>query len=1173
MPGAFGVGSDTVGNNLKKRRQNVGGAFGPQGGSFVGQARGTFSAAPATAGRQQYQNIAAQHKTSVSTDVPPPPPPPPPLAAGATSDNVNSLLETRLGDQIQSGRDLSNDVVTQSLLADYGASAEKAREQTVSNLSSLGLLRRSLNTADVLGEFESGVLRGEAGIRANRAQQLEGLEQQDVQNALALSQTAGQQAEAGARLGLDRLRLSEEAQSDELYRQLQRDLLATAGTQAKAARDAQYGENLLQRQAQTARDTALGEQQTARDLALAGFQTARDTAAFGQQTSFQTAANTAQTERDMALAGYQTARDTAAFAQQTALQTAGTTAQTERDSALAGFQTARDTAQFGENVLARTSAEQQALYGRNLQERIANNALAEATAARVGSQGLQRSALDEQIAAREAANRLSGRQQNLSERATMAGLTGVVGGGAVTAASLGMRDAIQNFRAREGFATPDERAAVERQVAEAFTKQTGRQPTPEEVNDLFGFRTVNPGGTQTLQAQQLAQQTQDAQAARDLQTTLQTAQFGENQLARAEVGRQAAFDRSMQRSQALGRFGDDETLAAQQLAQQETLADADRLARTQLASLDRGLTREQDAGKVMVPGLGWTDTIQAKQLAQQASEGQAERDARAELQTETLDAQGRQAALDRGFQRSESGLDRSELERERKLRQTLATQGNRFQLDLRGAELGAQASEAVLQRQFAGDQAQAERQRLITESTRDRDLDIQRLLEGQRQFDVAGGRQESQFDAEQRRLINEGTLNRGLEIGRLEAGAEQNRLQREFLGQESQLAAQRGLTAQTQQNRFNLDLRGAELEFAGTQAGLDRAQQDRQFGQGQQLTREQLTGQIFGQGPGRAPTESLAARQLAQQGGQFDQTIAEQRAGRLQQGRQFGEGQELAREELTGRIYDPQTGRYTTSLAQQAGARQGDQFDRTLEEQVAARGQQAQQFGASQNLAREELTGQIQTDPRSGPTQSLASRQLDEVREGRLQQGRQFGDSQQLAREELTGRIINPQTGRPEFSLGREQLGQQNRQFNAADALAREQALGRVAFEQGGQRYTTLDQRAVDSANTFQEAGITGQFKGQDTLQQRLANEAQRSGRLDELLNLLGVDIAASTAGNTGVRRTLSPFIDEFSNNLGGGITPRPIVNNTPDAGLTQEEILRRQALAARLSKTRSVEI
>ena len=47
------------------------------------------------------------------------------------------------------------------------------------------------------------------------------------------------------------------------------------------------------------------------------------------------------------------------------------------------------------------------------------------------------------------------------------------------------------------------------------------------------------------------------------------------------------------------------------------------------------------------------------------------------------------------------------------------------------------------------------------------------------------------------------------------------------------------------------------------------AQQGRQFGQGQQLAREQLTGQVALGGPSTGPTQSLAAQELAQRGGQF----------------------------------------------------------------------------------------------------------------------------------------------------------------------------------------------------------------------------------------------------------------------------------------------------------------
>ncbi len=223
------------------------------------------------------------------------------------------------------------------------------------------------------------------------------------------------------------------------------------------------------------------------------------------------------------------------------------------------------------------------------------------------------------------------------------------------------------------------------------------------------------------------------------------------------------------------------------------------------------------------------------------------------------------------------------------------------------------------------------------------------------QFDVARKRAQQQAaqavqgqqEALQRKFASLGNLQSGAAIKQQQLAAEKGQEQLQGVNEgidAAEMADQQRKQELAQQQQFAREERLGSQEFAGGQSALARALQESQFG-------KSLAEQVAG----RTQQGEQFGLSLANQKDQFGQSLGEQKAGRIQQGEQFGK-----------------------SLGEQVQARlqQGSQFGQSLKEQQAGRTQQNQQFYAG---VEEQKAGRLQTG-------DLARAQMK-------QQGEQFGQS------------------------------------------------------------------------------------------------------------------------------------------------------------------------------------
>jgi hypothetical protein len=129
--------------------------------------------------------------------------------------------------------------------------------------------------------------------------------------------------------------------------------------------------------------------------------------------------------------------------------------------------------------------------------------------------------------------------------------------------------------------------------------------------------------------------------------------------------------------------------------------------------------------------------------------------------------------------------------------------------------------------------------------------------------------------------------------------------------------------------------------------------------------------------------DERSRNELAQQKYQFNKSLAEQVAGRQQQGSQFG--QTLA-EQVASR--GQQGSQFGQSLAEQVAGRkqQGSQFGQTLDEQIASRNQAGSQFNQTLDFEKEQWKWSLDEFKRmlaslgGGSTAALPSVPLDHSR-------------------------------------------------------------------------------------------------------------------------------------------------------------------------------------------------
>ena len=330
-------------------------------------------------------------------------------------------------------------------------------------------------------------------------------------------------------------------------------------------------------------------------------------------------------------------------------------------------------------------------------------------------------------------------------------------------------------------------------------------------------------------------------------------------------------------------------------------------------------------------------------------------------------------------------------------------------------------------------------------------LGIEAELDRRRQAAMQQAMQLRQLQAGQEESAAERGLREGMAVGRV--GGADTLAAQELAQRGGQIAGAQSLAERqlSQQDRQF----AAELAERGALTREQLAQQGRQFGQGQQLAREQLTGQVALGGPSTGPTQSLAAQELAQRGGQFAAGQQLARDQMSQQARQFGQGQQLAREQLTGQVAlgGPSTGP-TESLA----ARQLDLGERGLEADIAARMAQ--------------MTGYIPSGGMGAPMTTLA------------RQAQEAGITSQQLRDQLASRQVGLSEAEL-FGFDRpEQPGLQGRSTMAQRALAQDIAASEAAMGSQALR----DELAEAQLYGFERTDQPG-LQGRTTMAQRALAE------------------------------------------------------------------------------------
>ena len=567
-------------------------------------------------------------------------------------------------------------------------------------------------------------------------------------------------------------------------------------------------------------------------------------------------------------------------------------------------------------------------------------------------------------------------------------------------------------------------------------------------------------GADTLARDALQQEARQAGLSRDLAreelygrttTGYERAMGGAQTLAAQEATRertsredQARLDRELAREELMG-FREidgrrEQTLAASEAGAQRRLTEAEgrreREARATEAGLSRDLAREELYG-------GYTtqyDREMGRVGTLAKTEGAAERRSREAMQQAQFDQETTQADLARTLAREELYGSANPMEWDR----TLASTGQRAQIAAERRRLDEMEAAGLSQREIAlRQQDEMERSALIREGFEGRRLDeveraalVQEGFEGRR-VGVAEAARRDQVAQERRRMalaeqemyggaeeISLDTLNidPGLEMAVGRDTAIRQALQQQLGREPSQdeLAAVTG--GRSIRGRETLAARESRVgrDFTGEQAELDRELTRGEAALDRGLTREGTTEQsrlqennLYGRelseaersmiASGRGGPSTVAARDLTQQGEQFDRELTDRRE-------QADLQRILMREEMYGTA-DPM-GQTGETLA----AREGREARRLGRDEIASREGLAarditsreEQNRLQRTLAREELYGgpEGMVDYRAG---TLASREADrdyrlraELGRGGLEVDR---DRVSLAEEELYGGV------------------------------------------------------------------------------------------------------------------------------------------------------------------------
>jgi len=590
----------------------------------------------------------------------------------------------------------------------------------------------------------------------------------------------------------------------------------------------------------------------------------------------------------------------------------------------------------------------------------------------------------------------------------------------------------------------------------------------------------------------------------------------------------AAQSLALQEGQALGKIGDQDTLAREAQREDRDLQailgqaqinqqTAERTSRVSESALDRtatsGLQQSQfDEAKLEREarvGESQSDReLRAIQSQQQynlaTSEGAAERQSRADLQQ----AQFGEGAKGREFQQTESTRDRE------------------FQMQMRASELEAQGVQADEARKLAREELYGG----VT-SAEDRARGAKTLASSGQAADIA---------AETRRLDEmdrAGVSQRGLaerELTQRSAMADQQRaLDREQLygramtreeqmsglgyaggtlgSQELEQAAtqadlQRGL-AREELYGYREVAGGRESTLGASEAGRDRALRQQELDQRGELAGADITSregmaaeqrrlgreELYGTATRRQGEESIARTQSREDlalRGELGRGQLEVGRGQLAESRTAGAaGRRLAEAEVYGRGQGGQT-----LAAREAAASRGLQGeDLALRRDLGERG--LGQESRRMDIAETEMYGQGQGGKTLAAREAAAGRTFERG-ERALDRGVTTGEGQAnrgLAREELYGSASRRQG---ETSLASQDLG-------LRQELGRGELEERVAAGQAGR---TQDRRRTDLAT----AELYGRGQGQDaaygdTLQSRLAGEDSDRYRREEERTAIGM--------------------------------------------------------------------
>ena len=863
------------------------------------------------------------------------------------ASDTNTALGTALRQDINRNvSDVGADPIRQAELLRYNQQAEKARQRQLQELNQAGIIR-SGGRVDLMGEFDAGVLQGQAdidarayqrGLNERRASLGQGLDFSGLTNQQTLDRQALQnsirqgnisQGFTGATIAQNQARQSGEL--DLALRQLNQE-----GSQF--GRGLEQELTLQNRQLGFDRTQGQEERQLKRDL---------QAGEIGQQAAER---NLRQRLSEAELTGQLSSQNPNQSPVETLLgrQTQAALDREEFDAFLRSQQIGEQKRQFDvsqraaaeESAAARDFARQEAATGRgfaggqadldrgqltaerNLRQRLSEAELTGELASAYPGQSNQETLAAKQLAERGAERSFEEQQAALDRIQGQSLLSRQLN----SAANLSAAD--RRFRTEEG--------AAERQLRESLQSS--------QLGSAEALQSAQLGSAAALQEGRLTSGSEQAALDRALQERLTGRQLTQQQ---RQFDTQAGLDREQAyggtQSMKLGELGDTGR-RLQSFINDPSGFDGD---------LNDVFKMQDELGNLARDRLG-RDVSKGELDALMRGESIGGRKTLAQQQ---LEESRSQASQDRALERSLStGVFNP------------GTIGERQTLDAQRLEQQQsqfEAAQTQQQSQFAAAQSQAGQDRALQRSLATgvfdpgtmgerQTLDAQRLEQQQSQFDTATA--EGRLDRNQRQRLAEAEA-----TGILESA---------YPGQEGRqtLAAQQLAQQQSQ------------FDTATSEGKLDRNQRQR-------LAEAEATGILESAYPGQEGQQTLAAQQLAQQQSQFD---AQEQQANLDRNLK----QRLAEAEITGTLdsrYPGQGGQQT--LAAQQLEQQGTQFDKTFEDSKTQAYQQRQ-------LERALATGNI------GGRDTIQQQQIDQQD---TQFASDQALRQRLAEAELTGYL--PQEG------------------------------------------------------------------------------------------------------------------------------------------------------------------